>query len=287
VRVPFVMLDVFAEAPFSGNQLCVVRETPEGVDAGTMLTLAKEIGFSETTFVTAVRPDGYDVRIFTPEKELPFAGHPTLGTAFALASAGLAGAGLVQRCGAGEISVSVDLAAGRARMRQLPPEFGEEVVDRAAAAAAAGLAADDLVDDLPILPVSTGIPHLMVPVRDEAALRRAARDDRGCDAVCGAADDAESLYLFTVRGDGDVMARMFDRFPSIGEDPATGSAAGPLGAYLSVHGRAGMPGSIAIAQGELTGRPSFLFVDVEREGDTWAIDVEGGVRRVGEGAFEV
>jgi trans-2,3-dihydro-3-hydroxyanthranilate isomerase len=288
MHVPFLMLDVFAEEAFAGNQLAVVTQAPAGLDAGTMQMLAKEIGFSETTFVTAIRPDGYDVRIFTPEVELPFAGHPTLGTAFALASEGHTGTDLVQRCAAGEIPVTVDLEARRARMRQLPPVFGREYEDRAAAAAAAGLSADDLVEDLPIVPVSTGIAHLMVPVRDEAALRRAARDDRACTRVCVEADDAESLYLFTVRGDRDVMARMFDRFAAIGEDPATGSAAGPLGAYLSERGLAGMPGSCVIAQGELAGRPSFLTVEVAPDDDGgWAIHVGGGVRRVGEGVFEV
>ena len=84
MKVPFRLLDVFAETPFSGNQLCVVPDVPEGLGADTMLTLAREIGFSETTFVTAVRDDGYDVRIFTPDAELPFAGHPTIGTAFVM-----------------------------------------------------------------------------------------------------------------------------------------------------------------------------------------------------------
>jgi trans-2,3-dihydro-3-hydroxyanthranilate isomerase len=288
MRVPFLMLDVFAETSFAGNQLAVVTRTPEGFDAGSMQVLAKEIGFSETTFVTAVRPDGYDVRIFTPEVELPFAGHPTIGTAFALASEGLVGTDLVQRCAAGEIPVVVDLERRRATMRQLPPVFGREYEDRGLVAEGAGLAADDLVEDLPIVPISTGIGHLMVPVRDEAALRRAARDDRACTRACEEAGDAESLYLFTVRGDGDVMARMFDRFATIGEDPATGSAAGPLGAYLSEHGLAGMPGSCVVAQGELAGRPSFLSVDVVADdGVGWTIHVGGGVRRVGDGAFEV
>ncbi|MGE5226999.1 MAG: PhzF family phenazine biosynthesis protein [Planctomycetaceae bacterium] len=289
MRVPFLMLDVFADTPFAGNQLAVVTRTPEGLDAHMMQVLAKEIGFSETTFVTAIRPDGYDVRIFTPEVELPFAGHPTLGTAFALASEGLTGTEVIQRCTAGEVPVVVDPQARRATMRQLPPVFGRGYPDRAAAAAGAGLAVDDLVDDLPIVPVSTGIAHLMVPVRDEAALRRAVRDDRACARACEDADDAESLYLFTVRGDGDVMARMFDRFATIGEDPATGSAAGPLGAYLAEHRLAGMPGTCLIAQGELAGRPSFLSVDVRADDDGagWTIHVGGGVHRVGDGAFEV
>lgn len=287
MRVPFKLVDVFAEAPFGGNQLCVVPEVPEGLDDETMLALAMEIGFSETTYVTAVRPTGYDVRIFTPEVELPFAGHPTLGTAFTLAREGMIGPETVQHCAAGDIPVRIDLDGGRAVMRQLQPMFGREVVDRAAVAAAAGLELGDLVDGLPILPVSTGIPHMMVPVTDDAVLRQASRDDRGCERVCAAADDAESLYLFTVRGDGDIRARMFDRFPTIGEDPATGSAAGPLAAYLATHGLAGLPGAAVIAQGEQIGRPSFLHVEIARDGDDWLVHVGGGVRPMGEGAFEL
>jgi trans-2,3-dihydro-3-hydroxyanthranilate isomerase len=286
MRVPFRLVDVFAEAPFGGNQLCVVPETPELLDDATMQALALEIGFSETTFVTAVRPDGYDVRIFTPEEELPFAGHPTLGTAFVLAREGAIGAEAIQRCGAGDVPVRIDLSAGRASMRQLPPDTGTKVEDRRAVAEAAGLEETDLVDDLPIVPVSTGIPHTMVAVRDDDALRRAVRDDRRCAEVCARAD-AESLYLFTIRGPNDVRARMFDKGSTIGEDPATGSAAGPLGAYLATHELLETPGSIVIAQGEQVGRPSFLHVDVDRDGDTWQIDVGGGVLSMGEGVFEL
>jgi trans-2,3-dihydro-3-hydroxyanthranilate isomerase len=139
---------------------------------------------------------------------------------------------------------------------------------------------------LPIVVVSIGLPHLMVPVRDEAALRRATRDEAGCSAVC-ATTQVESLYLFAVRADGDVMARMFDRWLAIGEDPATGSAAGPLGAYLAAHRLAGMPGRVTIAQGEMVGRPSFLYVDVRSDGDSFRVKVGGGVRIVGEGSFRV
>jgi trans-2,3-dihydro-3-hydroxyanthranilate isomerase len=286
MRVPFRMVDVFAERPFEGNRLCVVPRAPDGLDATTMQTLALEINFAETTFVTAVRPDGYDVRIFTPDAELPFAGHPTLGTAFVLASEARTATTVVQRCAAGAIPVEVDLGQGRATMRQLPPAFGDPFGDRDAVAHAAGLRPEDLVDGLPIVPVSTGIWHLMVPVRDEATLRGASRHAAAAD-VCAAAGDAESLYLFAVRGDGDVVARMFDRGEAIGEDPATGSAAGPLGAYLAEHGLAGLPGDLTIAQGEQTGRPSRLDVRVERDGSVWRIHVAGGVRRVGEGVFEL
>ena len=236
-----------------------------------MATLALEIGLLGVDVRDGESDDGYDVRIFTPDAELPFAGHPTLGTAFVLASRGRIGADVVQVSAAGEVPVRVDLAPGARRCGSCRRCSGAEVTDRAAVADAAGLTRPTLS---PISRSSSrrpGSPHLMVPVQDEAALRRAVRRDRTAD-VCAAAE-AESLYLFTVRGDGDVMARMFDRGSVIGEDPATGSAAGPLGAYLAVHGLAGMPGRVVVAQGEMVRRPSFLHVDVEPAGDSWAIDV--------------
>ncbi len=285
--VRFRLLDVFTEVPFAGNQLCVIPEPPEGLGDDLMLAITREINFSETTFVTAVRSDGYDVRIFTPEKEIPFAGHPTIGTAFTLVSEGRVGSSLVQVCRAGDVPVEVEIATGLAWMRQLSPVVGREVVDRDAVAHAAGLAPEDLVEGLPIVPVSTGLRHLMVPVRSEAALRRADRIDRLCAQVCDAAEDAESLYLFTVRGDRDVMARMFDRFVAIGEDPATGSAAGPLGAYLSIYRLAGMPGRVTVAQGEMVRRPSFLHVETAPAEGSWEIRVGGSVRLMGEGSFAI
>ena len=162
----------------------------------------------------------------------------------------------------------------------------EPVQDRSAVARAAGLEIGDLVEALPIVAASTGLVHLLVPVRDEAALRRAARDNTGCAAVCQA-NATESLYLFTIRADGDVMARMFDRGAEVGEDPATGSAAGPLGAYLATHRLAGASGNLVIAQGEMIGRPSFLHVEVQPLDDSFAVRVGGGVRIVGEGLFRV
>jgi trans-2,3-dihydro-3-hydroxyanthranilate isomerase len=285
VRVPFSLVDVFTPEPFAGNQLCVIPEPPADLDAAAMQMLAQEIGFSETTYVTAILDDGYDIRIFTPIEELPFAGHPTLGTAFVLAGLGLVPPNLVQTSAAGDVPVVVDLDDGTATMRQLPPTFGQPFTDREAVARAAGLRVDEL-DRQPFVPVSTGIAHLMVPVVSEDALRRASRDDRGCAEVTERAN-AESLYLFAIRSDGDVIARMFDRSIQIGEDPATGSAAGPLGVYLAEHRLAGMPGHITIAQGEMVGRASFLQVDVERGDAGWVAEVGGGVRIVGEGSFRL
>jgi len=284
MRVPFRLVDVFCERPLAGNQLCVVPE-PIEIDDATMQALAKEIGFSETTFVTEAAGDRYAMRIFTPGQELAFAGHPTLGTAFVMVSEGCVTSPVTQVVKAGEIPVEVDVERGFARMRQLPPVFGLPFEDRAAVAAAAGLTVDDLRPDLPIQTVSTGLPPLIVPVRDLETLRRARRDGYLVGEVVDRSG-GEELYLFAETDDG-VTARMFDWELGVGEDPATGSAAGPLGAYLAKHGLAGMPGRVRIRQGEQVGRPSMLEVEVRREGDSFAISVGGGVAIVGRGEFEL
>ena len=284
--VGFRLVDVFTETPFLGNRLCVVPETPEGLTTEQMRMLALETNFSETTFVTESRPDGYRMRIFTPDAELPFAGHPTLGTSFALASEGRTSPTTIQTTAGGDVPVEVDLEAGFAWMTQWTPEIRSMVDDRALVAEAAGLAPHDLHPELPVQVISTGLAPLLVPVRDEALLRRAELHAGSC-ARATEASGADCLYLFAVRGDGDVLARMFDASLGVGEDPATGAAAGPLGTYLAIHGLAAMPGRAVISQGEMVGRPSFLHVDVRPDGESWTVRVGGGVRLVGEGVFRL
>jgi trans-2,3-dihydro-3-hydroxyanthranilate isomerase len=284
--VSFRLVDVFTEIPFQGNRLCVVPETPDGFSTEQMQMLALETNFAETTFVTESRPDGYRMRIFTPDAELPFAGHPTIGTAYTLVSEGRTSAQAVQTTAVGDVPVEVDLETGFAWMAQLRPAIGPEFDDREIVAEAAGLTPDDLHPDLPMQVISTGLGPLIVPIRDEAALRRAERSEPGCRRATEASG-GECVYLFAVRGDGDVMARMFDASFGVGEDPATGSAAGPLGVYLASRGLAGMPGEAVVAQGEMVGRPSFIHLDVQPEGDSWNVRVGGGVRIVGEGLFRV
>ena len=284
--VPFRLVDAFTETAFQGNRLCVVPETPHGFTTEQMAMLALEVNFSETTFVTEARPDGYRMRIFTPDAELPFAGHPTIGTAFTLASEGRTSTTAVQTTAVGDVPVEVDLDRGFAWMTQPPPTVGPEFDDRSLVAEASGLEPDDLDPDLPMQVISTGLAPLLVPVRDEATLRRAERSEPAVRRATEASG-GECLYLFAIRGDGDVLARMFDASFGVGEDPATGSAAGPLGVYLSVRGLAGMPGDAVVAQGELVGRPSFLHLDVRPDGGYWTVRVGGGVRIVGEGLFRV
>jgi trans-2,3-dihydro-3-hydroxyanthranilate isomerase len=284
--VSFRLVDAFTEIPFRGNRLCVVPETPEGFSTEQMHMLALETNFSETTFVTESRPDGYRMRIFTPDAELPFAGHPTIGTAFTLASEGRTSVETVQTTAFGDVPVEIDLGESFAWMTQHPPVIGPEFDEREMVAEAAGLTPDDLHPDLPMQVISTGLGPLIVPIRDEEALRRAERSEPACRRAAEASG-GECVYLFAVRGDGDVMARMFDASFGVGEDPATGSAAGPLGVYLASRGLAGMPGEAVVAQGEMVGRPSFIHLDVRPQGDSWNVRVGGGVRIVGEGLFRV
>jgi trans-2,3-dihydro-3-hydroxyanthranilate isomerase len=284
VDIPFRIVDVFTERPLAGNQLCVVPE-PRGLDDATMQALAIEIGFSETTFVTEAGGDRYAMRIFTPDRELPFAGHPTLGTGFVMVSEGRVSSPATQVIRAGEIVVEVDAEAGFAWMTQLAPEFGPEFGDRDLLARATGLSPEDLHPALPAQVVSTGLPPLIVPVRDVATLRRATLDRLAAAEACERSGGDE-LYLFAVH-DGGVTARFFGPTESIREDAATGSAAGPLGAYLADRGLAGMPGTVVIAQGEQIGRPSYLHVEVAGEGDGWRVRVGGGVRVIGTGTFKL
>ena len=284
MEIPFRLVDVFTPRRLAGNQLCVVPE-PVEIDAAMMQAVAKEFGFSETTFVTRSGGGRYAMRIFTPGKELPFAGHPTLGTAFVMVSEGYVSTPAVQEVEAGEIPVEVDVEAGVAWMTQLPPTFGPVFDDRELVARAIGLTVADLHPSLPVQTVSTGLPPTIVPVRDLDTLRRATRNAPLVGEAVRASG-GEELYLFAVTGEG-VTARMFDWELGVGAAPATGSAAGPLGVYLSRYGLAGMPGHVLVRQGEQVGRPSELHVEVISEGETFRVRVGGGVHLVGRGAFEI
>ena len=284
VNVPFRLVDVFAPRPLAGNQLCVVPE-PIDVDEETMQALAKEIGFSETTFVTEAAGDRYAMRIFTPGRELPFAGHPTLGTAFVLVSEGRVSTPATQVIAAGEIPIEVDVGANTAWMTQLPAEFRPIFPDRDLIASAIGLTTADLDPGRPVQTVSTGLPTTIVPVRDLDTLRRVTRNEQLVGQAVRASG-GQDLYLFAPTAEG-VTARMFDSEFGIGEDPATGSAAGPLGVYLGEYGDLDTTGRLTIRQGEQVGRPSELHVEARREDGAWRARVGGGVHIVGGGAFEL
>lgn len=274
----YLHLDVFADQVFHGNQLAVFPEA-EGLDAHQMQRIAGEMAFSETTFVFGATADAdHRVRIFTPSRELPMAGHPTIGTAFALAHERRIAADapvVTMALGVGPTPVSLEWSEGSlsfAWMPQPAPEFGMTTDHRSALAAGLGLAAQDLQGTkLPVQEVSSGVPFLFVPLARRAAVD-AARMDRGAIqrffTAIGMTE--RPLFVFTdERGNDDATAyaRMFAPLFGIPEDPATGGACGPLGGYLLYHGAisAAEARRLTVLQGVAMGRPSRIVVSVETD----------------------
>jgi trans-2,3-dihydro-3-hydroxyanthranilate isomerase len=284
----FTLCDVFADRPFSGNQLAVFHDGTDVPD-DTMADLAREFAWSEVTFVLPQSGSMPRVRIWTPYGELPFAGHPVVGTAVVLAVEGLLedGAGLELGIGRVEVRVTdVTSTGGRATMVQRAPIFGAILEDRGRVAAALSLQEDELAPELELQIVSTGADHLMVPLRTSESLARARAIPELLPAVLREAG-VRWAYLFTVdTPQSNAAARA--RLLGVGlEDAATGSAAGPLGAYLVEYGlhRAGM---LDIEQGVEMGRPSRISVDVPLQGHVIGpVSVTGTVRIWGRGSVQV
>lgn len=288
----FYIVDVFAETRYAGNQLAVFTEAAH-LSTGQMQAIAREINFSETTFILSSEPQqgGFDVKIFTPAKELPFAGHPTLGTAFVLQQA------IVRQpveqiylnLAVGQIPVTMLYQNGMPEvlwMRQNSPTFGQ-VVDIEAIAAVLNLDPTDFDPQFPIQEVSTGLPFLIVPLRSLAALQRIkVNGDRLAQVV--ASLEAREIFVFcpeTRNPANQFSARMFAPLLGIAEDPATGSANGCFAAYLAQHEYLGTTRVEArVEQGYEMGRPSLLLLKAEKAG---AIEVQvgGKVILVGRGEF--
>jgi trans-2,3-dihydro-3-hydroxyanthranilate isomerase len=285
----FYTVDVFAQRKYTGNQLAVVTDTA-GLDAEEMQAIAAEIDYSETTFVTGDPEDGaWPVRIFTPAAEVPFAGHPTLGTA-AVIRRELADDEpdrIVLDLGVGEVPVSVRETDGREAlwMRQRPPEFGEEV-PHSALSAVLGLAEERLDDRYPVQVVSTGLPTVIVPLADREALAGIDLDRDAYDALVES-HGAELVHAVCPEprsGDNDLAVRMFAPALGVTEDPATGSANGCLAAYLSSQEYFGSPTVDArVEQGYEIDRPSLLHLRAEPDGDEIAVEVGGRVVPVARG----
>jgi trans-2,3-dihydro-3-hydroxyanthranilate isomerase len=260
-------LDVFAERPLAGNPLAVVDDA-DRIAGEPMLKLARELNLAETTFVQTADADGADYRnrIFTIEREIPFAGHPSLGTAVAVARwRGLEEASFVQQTQAGlqPIEVRAEDDRWRAEMVQNAAEFGTGL-DPEAVMHAVGLSSAEAHQDLAPQVVSTGLPTAIVPLSDGDSLGRARPDfgavDRALQGAEPRAGETPNFYLVWIDLEaGQARARMFSTGAPGGEDPATGSAAGPLCAYLAE--RAGIE-RMLIRQGEEMGRPSVLEVEM-------------------------
>jgi trans-2,3-dihydro-3-hydroxyanthranilate isomerase len=284
VGLIFYIVDVFAEEKYAGNQLAVVRGGFDLADEA-LEKIALEMNYSEITFVLSDEEvdGGYDVRIFTPGGEVPFAGHPTLGTAYVIRHEILAEPA---------DRVTLNLKAGRIPvtfgevlwMRQLPPTFGSKL-DRDPAARALNLEPTDLDDRFPVQEVSTGLPAIIVPLRDLDALGRCKVD---WDRYVELAGPGKNLYVFCPEphddGPGDLSARMFANDLGVPEDPATGSAAGCLAAYLVEHRYFGTDYiDVRVEQGYEIRRPSLLYLRAQKEGDETSVHVGGKVQMVARG----
>ncbi|KAB1192749.1 PhzF family phenazine biosynthesis isomerase [Haloferax sp. MBLA0076] len=283
----FHIVDVFATATYAGNQLAVFEDAHSLTD-DQMAALAKEMNYSETTFIEGGNPDdGFDVRIFTPGGEIPFAGHPTLGTAAVLREHFDAGDEVTLNLGVGPIPVEVrhENDDDVYWMTQNTPEFGDEL-DHETLAEVLSLDASDLDTDWPVQVVSTGLPAVMIPVRNRDAL---ARIEVGLPAYRAFYDDVGVENLFPFCPDprdeaNDFAARMFAPGHGVPEDPATGSANGCFAGYLARHQYFGdREIEVTVEQGYEMGRPSHLSLEAEDEGDKIAVRVGGCVEFVAEG----
>jgi trans-2,3-dihydro-3-hydroxyanthranilate isomerase len=299
----FVQVDVFTERVFGGNPLAVVFEA-EGLADAEMQAIAREMNCSETTFLLPpTRSDcAARVRIFTPKREIPFAGHPTIGTAWVLATEKLLPVGTTRFSleeGIGPIEVTLEGDAARPRflwMKHGEARLGPELTDRAGFARALGLAEADLLAGHPVCTGTTGNPFLYIPLKDRAAVDRAHLD---VPAVQAAQGEGPNLGVFVFSpdppggkpGKSTVYARMFAPHTSgIPEDPATGSASGPLGAYLVERGLVPPAATVDIVseQGRRMGRPSFLHIRVGTSGGrVTSIQVGGSVVPVIDGRLRI
>jgi trans-2,3-dihydro-3-hydroxyanthranilate isomerase len=285
-RLPFVQVDVFASRPLEGNALAVFTDA-RGLTEAEMQALARETHLSETTFVlpdpTAPAGAPVRVRIFTVAQELPFAGHPTLGTAAVLRR----GAPEVTLAlGVGEIPVRFeDRPDGTfGEMRQRDPAFGS-VHSREEVARATGLALDDVASDVPVQTVSTGIPFTLVPVRRLAALTALRLDLARAEDYL--ARTGGGFFYLVARETVDPSARLHARMIFYGgEDPATGSAAGCCAAWMRRHGLAAPGEQIAIEQGLEAHRPSRILVRASGQGERVTdVRVGGNVVEVARGEY--
>jgi trans-2,3-dihydro-3-hydroxyanthranilate isomerase len=313
----FYQLDVFTQTPLAGNPLAVFTDG-DGLSPRLMQAIAREMNLPETVFVQ--KPTGdralARLRIFTTLQELPLAGHPVIGTWFLLAQLGVVPAQegnvhIWQQTGAGILPVEIGFHDGRPvriTMTQKPAEFRAARINRGALAQALGLGARDLGSsastrqsrgrgnksnrargsdrdgDLPVEFVSTGISNLLVPIRNRTSLGRIEADPHALRRVMGNA--GMMAYCFTLDAQNTVYARGMLPW-QMGEDPATGSAAGSLAAYLVRHERLNLSTPLEIHQGVEMGRPSRIHVEIFSERGKFVPRVSGTAVTIMEGFLDV
>jgi len=292
-KLTYYIVDVFAEEKYAGNQLAVFRGA-DSISDREMQQIAREMNFSETTFIMSEseRDGGYDVRIFTPGEEVPFAGHPTLGTAHIIRSEIMGDKNSLSKITlnlkAGQIPVTFGEGVDSIYwMKQLEPEFGKTLpADKLASVL--GLKPDDIETRFPVEEVSTGLPHIIVPLRNLESLKRArVNRDKYFELVKDAW--ARPILIFSPEPhleQNDISVRMFADCFGIPEDPATGSGNGCLAGYLVRHkywGRSEI--DIKSEQGYEIGRPSLLYLKAEERDGHIHVSVGGKAITISRGEF--
>ena len=288
----FYIVDVFAEEKYAGNQLAVIRGAARLSDE-TMQALAREMNYSETTFILRDTPTngGFDVRIFTPVEELLFAGHPTLGTAYVIQREiiGEPVENVNLNLGVGQIPVKISYAAGEPTelwMHQKPPNF-DATFQPEVLATVLNLQLEDIDSRFPIQDVSTGLPFIIVPLRSKDGIERCKVNVDAYHTLVETSR-AKAIFVFcpeAQHSQNDLHARMFAyHHLNIVEDPATGSANGCLAGYLVKHRYFGSDRiEVRVEQGYMINRPSLLLLRAEDKPDGIDVFVGGNVIKVAEG----
>jgi len=292
-QINFFIVDVFAVAKYTGNQLAVFTGVEELSDE-QMQRIAKEMNYSETTFITStqLRNGGYDVRIFTPEQELPFAGHPTLGTAYILQKEiiKVPVESVLLNLKIGQIPVSPhykDNDIDILWMQQNQPTFHEQFTAETLARIL-NLDVGQIDSRFPIQEVSTGVPFIIVPLKQHSALKKIkVNKDKYFELV--EKTQSKAILVFcpeTNYPENDLSVRMFADYLGVPEDPATGSANGCLAGYLVEHSYFGKDAiDVRVEQGYEIGRPSLLLLKAKKKSGAITVEVGGKVILVGKGEF--
>ncbi|HEX7401863.1 MAG TPA: PhzF family phenazine biosynthesis protein [candidate division Zixibacteria bacterium] len=289
----FYILDVFAEQKYAGNQLAVFRHV-EGISDMEMQKIAQEMHFSETTFILSEeeKNGGYDVRIFTPASEVPFAGHPTLGTAYAIQQEIIRKPveEVILNLKVGQIPVTMEYKGSQIEnmwMKQNEPTFGE-TFNLKSISQSLGVDPKEIDDNFPIQEVSTGLPFIIVPLKTQEAIKRTKVDQDNFFALVENSQ-AKAVMVFcpqTKDPKNDLKARVFVDYYGIPEDPATGSANGCLAGYLVKYRYFGKDKiDVKVEQGYEIGRPSLLLLKAEKTEKGISVRVGGQAVMVARGEF--
>ncbi|MCM3584873.1 PhzF family phenazine biosynthesis protein [Mesobacillus maritimus] len=289
-KIDYSIVDVFSQGKYTGNQLAVFKNA-ENISSREMQQIAKEINYSETTFILSdtKKDNGYDVRIFTPNEEVPFAGHPTLGTAYIIQNeiVGEPIEKLVLNFKAGQIPVSFDQQEEILWMEQNQPTFGR-ILNSNQVSEVLSLDKEYIDDRFPIQEVSTGLPVIIVPLKSLEAVKNV-RINKEKYFELIEHTDAKAIMVFspeTYSDNNHLNVRDFADYFGIPEDAATGSANGCLASYL-VKYRYFDKGeiNIRVEQGYEISRPSLLFLRANDENDKIRVSVGGKVEKIAQGEW--